>query len=260
MWGGHHKGWVRWAGPTLSRGKHPGWKARGSTQRTSPAGKSPGLSETRFLSGQEGHSEPVAPWQTGAGPLSMKQNPSWMNGCLGGGPVHCQRLVLSGKRSQYVKKKGTGGKEAWEKGLEWNLPQRALSLVVEARLMLYLSTKGAWLSPAVQNEAGSFPRRGRECFQRFQVSWRRSNLRLRSGRMADGNGQRSLGNRANLLPSALSAWSYLLKAWAMAPSDFLHSTWGEGRRTVFYSNIVETRLWGTTHAVLASTSLCRNHH
>lgn len=104
MWGGHHKAGVRCAGPRLSRGKHPWWKARGSTQRTSPAGKLPGLSKTIFLSGQEGHSEPVAPWQTGGGPLSMKQNPIWMNGCLGGEPVHCQMLVLSGKGSQSIKK------------------------------------------------------------------------------------------------------------------------------------------------------------
>jgi hypothetical protein len=52
---------VRWASPRLSRGKHPGWKVRGSTQRMSPEGKSPGLSKTRFLSGQGEHSEPVAP-------------------------------------------------------------------------------------------------------------------------------------------------------------------------------------------------------
>ena len=34
----------------------------------------------------------------------------------------------------------------------------ALSLVVEARLRLYLSTKGAELSPDVQDDVGGFPR------------------------------------------------------------------------------------------------------
>lgn len=109
-----------------------------------------------------------------------------------------------------------------ERGLEWNLPQTALSLVVEARLMLYLSTKGAELSPDVQNEAGGFPRRVRECFPRFQVSWRR--YKLRPHRVADGSRQRCLSNRVRLLPSALSAWNHLLKAEAMAPSSCCSTT------------------------------------
>lgn len=98
-----------------------------------------------------------------------------------------------------------------ERGLEWNLPQTALSLVVEARLMLYLSTKGVESSPDVQNEAGGFPRRVRECFLRFQVSWRRYKLRLRPDRVAHGSRQRCPSNRVKLLPSALSAWNHLLK-------------------------------------------------
>lgn len=103
------------------------------------------------------------------------------------------------------------------------------------------------MSPDVPNGIGGFPRRVRGCLLRLQVSGRRSKLRLRPGRVADGSRQRCLDNRANLLPGAPSAWSLLLKTWAMAPSDSLHTTWGKGKRTVFYSNIAETRLWGTTY-------------
>lgn len=42
------------------------------------------------------------------------------------------------------------------------------------------------------------------------------------------SGQVSLINRANLLPGDLPAWSPLLKAWAIATFDSLHSIWGKG--------------------------------
>lgn len=41
------------------------------------------------------------------------------------------------------------------------------------------------------------------------------------------SGQGCRVNRANLLPGALPAWSHLLKAWATATSDSLHSAWGK---------------------------------
>lgn len=69
--------------------------------------------------------------------------PRWRNGCLEGGLVHCQILVLSGKGPQGIKEKGTGEKESWEKE-DWSgVPQRAPSLMVEARFMLCLSITGA---------------------------------------------------------------------------------------------------------------------
>lgn len=53
--------------------------------------------------------------------------PRWRNGCLEGGLVHCQILVLSGKGPQGIKEKGTGEKVLGERGLEWSPPASSQS-------------------------------------------------------------------------------------------------------------------------------------
>lgn len=65
---------MRRAGPRVSRGKHSGWETRGSTQRTSLEESRPASLRLAFSLVKRDTSEPVAPWQTGGGTLSMKQN------------------------------------------------------------------------------------------------------------------------------------------------------------------------------------------
>lgn len=68
---------------------------------------------------------------------------------------------------------------------------------------------------------------------------------LRPCRGAGENGQVSLISRPNLPPGALPAWSHLLKAWAIATFDSLHSIWGKGARRVLYPTQAGTSSWET---------------
>lgn len=83
--------------------------------------------------------------------------PNWMKGILGGEPVHCQMLVLSGKRSQGITEKGTGEKESWERE-DWSgIPSESSQSRGEGQAQALPQHQGGIIEPGVRDKAGGFP-------------------------------------------------------------------------------------------------------